>query len=205
MPAQSLQLDAIVLLKQPPGDTFQTLNLFTVEHGVVLVLQRLPKKAGPGSILDLFDHASVRLETSNQGRTYFVQETRLLTRHGDIGRNYQALVLASRLATVIARNPLDEAGRPQVFALLERALAAFGRSPRPDIVYLKALYRFAREEGLPLKEEWFPTLPASDRAGLGALLNQPLEEQSAAADLVTRWQRRLEEYLRGHADFVIPE
>lgn len=194
-----------MLLKQPPGDTFQTLNLFTVEHGAILAMQRVPKKAGPGSLLDLFDHASLLLETSNQGRTYFVKEARLLTRHGEIGRSYDGLLLASRLATVIARNPLDEAGRPQVLALLCRAFAAFGRSPRPDVVYLKALYRFAREEGLPLKEEWFPTLPASDRAGLSALLNQPLEEQSAAPELVTRWKRRLEEYLRGHSDFVIPE
>lgn len=204
MPAQSLQTDAFVLLKRPPADAFQTFTVFSAAHGVLLALQRLPKKsAATTTALDLFDEASLLLESSNQGRTWFVRETQLLTRPSGIGRSYEALRLASALATIVARNTVDEASRPAVAELLRVAFAAFGSGARPDIVFFKSLYRFAREEGYPLKEQWFPTLPIADRNEVARLLNRPLAEQSAAPDAVAHFQRRLEEYLRGHTEILV--
>ena len=204
VPAQSLQTDAFVLAKHPPSESFETLALFSAEHGRLLALHRVSKKPNSAiAALDLFDEASVLLETSNQGRTYFVREARVLTRPSGIGRNYEALRLASAFAAVIDRNSVDEDSRGGVAALLRTAFNAFGASERPDIVYLKSLYRFARDEGHPLKEQWFPTLPASDRAAVTVLLNRPLSEQTASVELVQRLIRRLEEYLRGHTEIII--
>lgn len=204
MPAQPLQIDAFVLAKQPPGDTFQTLTAFSAEHGSVVVMQRIAKKSMTASTaLDLFDEVSLSLETSNQGRTYFIKEARLITRHGDIGRNYDALRFASALAALVARNAGSEESRTGVVALLRSAFDAFGTSDRPDIVYLKSLYRFARDEGYPVKEHWFPTLPAADRRAVATLLNRPLVEQDASLEIVARFQRRLEEYLRGHTEILL--
>lgn len=204
MPNPSLQTDAFVLVKQPPSDAFQTLTAFSAEHGVMTVLQRVARKVSTTvTMLDLFDEASLLMETSNQGRTYFIKEARLVTRHGDIGRSYDALRLASELARLVARNSVHEESRAGVASLLRTAFAAFGRSDRPDIVYLKSLYRFARDEGYPLKEQWYSTLPASDRAALTSVLNKPLAEQDTAPALVGRLQRRLEEYLRGHTEIYL--
>jgi len=47
-------------------------------------------------------------------------------------------------------------------------------------VLAQRLYRFARDEGYPVKEQWFPTLNAEDRAAAAPLLNRPLEGQTAA-------------------------
>jgi hypothetical protein len=132
-----------------------------------------------------------------------VKEARLITRCAGIGRSYDALRLASALASLIARNPVDEDSRAGVAELLRTAFAAFGSVARPDIVYFKSLYRFARDEGYPLKQHWFPTLPLSDRAEVALLLNRPLLEQSTAASVVTRLQRRLDEYLRGHTEILM--
>lgn len=204
MPAQSLQADVFVLLKRPPADAFQTFTVFSAEHGTLLVLQRVPKKAAVTSVaLDLFDEASLLLESSNQGRTWFIKEARLLNRHADIGRSYDTLRLASRFTALIARNSVDEESRPAVAELLRIAFAAFGSGARPDIVYFKSLYRFARDEGYPLKQQWFPTLPSADRADVAALLNRPLAEQTAAPEAVARLERRLEEYLRGHTEILL--
>lgn len=204
MPAQSLETTAFVLLKNPPSDAFQLFTLFSERHGTLVALQRLAKKPNSSmAALDLFDEVSVVLETSNQGRTYFVKEARVLTHHGNIGRSYGALRLASALAALIGRNPVDEDSRAGVTALLRTAFAAFGTSDRPDVVYLKSLYRFARDEGYPVKEQWFPTLPASDRAAVTILLNRPLAEQAATPELVARLSRRLEEYLRGHTEIFM--
>lgn len=204
MPAQSLQTDAFVLLKRPPTDAFQSFTVFSAEHGPLVTLQRIAKKSAATSVaLDLFDEAALVLESSNQGRTWFIKEARLHQRHGAIGRSYEALQHASALATLVARNPGDEASRGAVAKLLRGAFAAFGSGVRPDVVYFKSLYRFARDEGYPLKQQWFPTLPAADRAEVATLLNRPLAEQSSATAVVTRLQRRLEEYLRGHTEVLL--
>lgn len=204
MPAQLLQTDAFVLMKRPPADTFQTLSVFSAEHGTLLALQRIRKTAttGAGS-LDLFDEAALQLETSNQGRTWFIREARLITHHAGIGRSYDALRLASALAALVARHNVDESSRAPVADLLRTAFAAFASGARPDIVFFKSLYRFARDEGYPLREHWFPTLPAADRAETATLLNRPLAEQSADPATVARLQQRLEEYLRGHTEILV--
>jgi hypothetical protein len=204
VPAESLQTDAFVLLKRPPADAFQSFNVFSAERGPLLVLHRVAKKSASTSIaLDLFDEVSLGLESSNQGRTWFVKEARLIRRYAEIGRSYDALRLASSLAALIARNTVDEDGRPAVAELLRTAFAAFGSDPRPDIVYFKCLYRFARDEGYPLKQQWFPTLPASDRVEVAILVNRPLAAQAATPATVVRLQRRLEEYLRGHTEILV--
>ena len=204
MPAQTLQTVAFVLSRRPPADTFQSFSVFSPEHGPLQLLQRIAKKsAATTQSLDLFDEVALLLESSNQGRTWFIKEARLITRYTEIGRSYETLQLASLLAALVARNPVDEDSRAAVGELLRVAFAAFASGGRPDIIYFKSLYRFARDEGYPLKQQWFPTLPSSDRAEVTTLLNRPLVEQTAPASIVARLLRRLEEYLRGHTEVLL--
>jgi hypothetical protein len=212
MPSRTLQTDAFVLLRRPPTDSFQSFSVFSPEHGALLILQRIPKKKTAGApnqlaaahlALDLFDEVALLLESSNQGQTWFVKEPRLLARHAAIGRSYDTLRFASALATLVARNPVHEDSRMVVAELLRTALGALATSDRPDIVYFKSLYCFARDEGYPVKQQWFPTLPAADRTKVTPLLNQPLAAQTATPAEVARLQRRLEDYLRGHTDILL--
>ena len=208
MPALPLSTDAFVLLKRPPADTFQTFTLFSPTHGALLALQRISRKtatsaASSSSPLDLFDEVSLRLESSNQGQTWFVKESQLIISHADIGRSYDTLRHASALAALVARNPVPEESRGQVAALLRQALASFATVARPDFVWFKSLYIFARDEGYPIKEQWFPTLPAADRETVATLLNRPLAEQTAAPAAVERLTLRLAEYLRGHTEILL--
>jgi hypothetical protein len=204
VPAQSLQTDAFILVKRPATDAFQSFSAFAPEHGSLLLLQRVAKKSPATSVaLDLFDEVALGLESSNQGRSWFVKEARLIARHPGIGGSYETLVLASALAGVIARNPVHEESRSAVGELLRSAFAAFASGLRPDIAYFKSLYRFARDEGYPLKQHWFPTLPAADRVAVVGLINQPLAAQTAAPAVVARLHRRMEEYLRGHTEILL--
>lgn len=204
MPALPLQTDAFVLLKRPPADSFQSFTLFSPTHGALLALQRVSKKASAtASPLDLFDETALTLESSNQGQTWFIKEARLLVRHTELGRSYETLRHASALAHLVARNAVADESRAIVAALLRQALAAFASGARPDCVWFKSLYRFARDQGYPLKEHWFPTLPAADRADVASLLNQPLSAQTATPAAVARLTARLEEYLRGHTEILL--
>jgi hypothetical protein len=209
MPGPTLQTDALVLLKQPPADAFQTFTVFSTELGGLLVLQRLPKKSAPASVaLDLFDDVALLLESSNQGRTWFMRESRLVTRYGGIGRRYESLRFASTLASLVARNAVPDESRAPVAALLRTAFAAFADSARPDLVYFKSLYRLARDEGYPVKQEWLAGLPAAQRAAAERLLATPLatlaETSSAIADPSSAiLLRRLEDYLRAHTEILL--
>ncbi len=83
MPGQTLTTEAFVIEKRPPTDAFQTFGLFSAEHGNLLVLQRIPRKPSPGHVApDLFDTVSAMLESSNQGRTWFVREVPLRHHRG---------------------------------------------------------------------------------------------------------------------------
>jgi hypothetical protein len=204
VPGLPLQTEAFVLLKRPPADSFQSFTLFSAEHGILLALQRVSKKPSAAATpLDLLDEVSLSLESRNQGQTWFVQEARLVTRQPDLGRSYETLRLASALASLVARNPVSEESRQDVAILLRQALAAFAAGHRADFVWFKSLYRFARDEGYPLKEQWFPTLPADDRAAVAGLLNRPLAEQAGSAETVARLTERLMNYLRGHTEIIL--
>jgi hypothetical protein len=213
MAGRTLQTEAFILLRRPPTDAFQGFSVFSPEHGSLLILQRIPRKSASAKTaakspaghlaLDLFDEVSLLLETSNQGQTWFVKEPRLIARAAAIGRSYDTLRFASALAALIARNPVHEDSRVAVAGLLRTAFAAFATATRPDIVFFKSLYCFARDEGYPVKQEWFPLLPAADRARVTTLLNQPLSAQVATAEEVARLQQRLEDYLRGHTDILL--
>lgn len=203
MPGRQLQTEAFILLKRPPADSFQTFSLFSAEHGPLLALQRLPKKNAANHLaLDLFDEVALSLETSNQGSTWFIREVRLLHRPAGIGRSYETLSLASALTALIARNPVHEDSRTAVATLLRTALAAFAASPRADIVFFKSLYCFARDEGYPVKQQWFPTLVTADQHLAVDLLNTPLAAQTASAADTTRLTRHLENYLRAHTEIL---
>lgn len=201
MRGPSLTTDALVLRPWPPTDTFQAFTVFTPEHGALRVLQRIPKKPSADHLaLDLFDEVSLLLEGTPSGDAWFVKEARLITRHAGIGRRYEALLQASAFAALALRNPGADESHATIYALLRTAFTAFASSDRPDIVYLKSLYCFARDEGHPLKQQWFPALPAADRPLAIALINQPLATQTAAPADVTRLLRRLEDYLRHHTE-----
>lgn len=205
MPGRTLTTEVLVLGKGLPADAFQPFTVFSAEHGSMRTMQRVSRKAASTqTVLDLFDEAELLLETSNQGQTWFIREGRVLTRHPGLGRDFETLRLASAFASLVAGNPVHEDSRTPVFALVRTALAAFAAGTRPDIVYFKSVYCFARDEGYPLKQQWFPDLSATDRTLAAALLNQPVANQSATTTEVSRLQTRLENYLRGHTEIILP-
>jgi hypothetical protein len=205
VPALSLSIDAFVLDRRPPSDAFQSLLVFSATHGALWVMHRVSRRTPASVTIDLFDEVSLILDSSNQGRSWFVREARLITRHEGIGRGYANLQHAAAIARLVARNAVTEEGREGTARLLRTAFGAFDTGVRPDVARFKATFVFARDEGHPLRQQWLPTLPAEDRALVTALINLPLADQTARPEAVTRLQRRLEEFLQGHTELSFDE
>jgi hypothetical protein len=201
MPGQQLHTTAFILARQPSGsDTFEQLTAFAAEHGPLPCLRRIPQGKTTASPLDLFDETELWLESSNQGRTWFLKEHRLIQRHDGIGRSYDALCAAAALAALLVRNPVPDESRAAVSALLRISFAALAAGGRPDIVWLKALFCLLRDEGYPVKQQWWPQLGDADRDLAAHLLNQPLAAQTAAPALVAQITRRLETWVRAETE-----
>lgn len=201
---QPLQTTAFILAKRPSGsDTFEQLTAFATEHGILHCLRRQSAGKTTMAPLDLFDEAELWLESSNQGRTWFIREHRLLRRHDGIGRSYEALRSAATLGALLARNPVPDESREAVATLLRTSLAALAAGGRPDIVWLKSLYCLLRDEGYPVKQQWWPQLGDADRDTAAHLINQPLAAQSADAPAVARITRRLEDWVRAETEIKL--
>ena len=204
MPGQQLQTTAFILAKLPSGsDAFEQLTAFAAEHGVLHCLRRLPQGKATATPLDLFDETELWLESSNQGRTWFIKEHRLIQRHDGIGRSYEALSAAAALGRLLGRNPVPDESREAVVDLLRTTFTALAAGGRPDIVWLKALYCLLRDEGYPVKQQWWPQLADGDRDTAAHLLNQPLAAQTADAAAVARINRRLEDWVHAETEIKL--
>jgi len=204
MPGQQLQTTAFILAKLPSGsDAFEQLTAFAAEHGVLHCLRRIPQGKTTATPLDLFDETELWLESSNQGRTWFIKEHRLIQRHDGIGRSYEALSAAAALGRLLGRNPVPDESREAVVDLLRTTFTALAAGGRPDIVWLKALYCLLRDEGYPVKQQWWPQLADADRDTAAHLLNQPLAAQTADAAAVARINRRLEDWVHAETEIKL--
>jgi len=91
--------------------------------------------------------------------------------------------------------------------LLRQALDAFmDATHAPEIVYLKALYSLARDEGYPVKQEWEEELQPALQEASHFFIRHPLADipndaptRAAASKLI----RRLEDYLRSHTEILM--
>lgn len=199
----------LLSLSQHTGDHL-VLTCFSPVDGLFTALLRPPRgaKIDLAPQPDLFDRLALDLNHargSSSSSLWFVKEHRILARHSAIGRNYTTLAAASRLARVVLKNPVPEDSRAAVDALLTQAFAAFARpAARADLVYFKSLYCLARDEGLPLKQHWAPSLPPSDRILVANALALPSDSPDAPSPQdLARLTKRIEAYLTTEADLRI--
>jgi hypothetical protein len=207
MPGQQLQTAALILGRQPSGsDNFEQLTAFSEADGLLVCLARLPKSGAAAPArrssaarsegwLDLFDEAELWLESSSQGRTWFIKEHRLLVRRAGLGRSYAALQTAAQLARLIQRNPVPDESRTPIATLLRQSLASLETSDRPDLVWIKALFCFLRDEGYPVKQQWWQQLAPADRDAATQILNQPVASQNPDRSVVIHLTQLLETWV----------
>ena len=89
MAGQSLQTTGYVLQKPPAQDRHQQVLLFSPDGGQMLCFQRLSSRQ-PAVALDLFDEVAATLTSTNQGRTWFFSEVRVVRRFAGVGLSFAA-------------------------------------------------------------------------------------------------------------------
>jgi recombinational DNA repair protein (RecF pathway) len=171
-------LQGIVLSREESGEGSLRMRVFSSDEGLVLVFKRLASKRASSSLPDLFDEVELRLSRPRSGTdsVSFVSEWRPLHRRPELARGQLRLERASSLSLLYQRNGAHLAEPAPAAELLANALDSLVEGYSPDAVYLKALYRFARVEGYPVKEDWWRSLPIEQRHFAAETLNVPLRE-----------------------------
>lgn len=200
MARPQLHATAFVLSRRPSGsDNFEQCTLFGAEHGLLNAMRRISRKPGAAA-LDLFDEAEFWLESPDEGGAWFIKEHRLVERHTGIGGSYESLNCATAVARLLLHNPAADDSRETLAGLVRSAFAALAGGARPDLVWLKSLYLFLRDEGYPVRQQWLPGLAAEDRATATGILGQPVAGQEADHAATERITRLLEAWVQGETD-----
>ena len=171
-------LQGVVLSREESGEGSLRIRVFSSDEGLVLVYKRLASKRASGSLPDLFDEVELRLSRPRTGSdsVSFVSEWRLLTRRPELACGQSRLETASALSLLYQRNGAHLAEPAPAAKLLADALDSLVAGYSPVAVYLKALYRFARVEGFPVKEAWWQSLSLVQKQNAAETLNVPLRD-----------------------------
>ncbi|MFP4166818.1 MAG: hypothetical protein ACLFUF_06590 [Opitutales bacterium] len=198
---------ALVLRVSPSGESFLKLDLLSPEEGILTCLKRVPKKKAAKTTPDLFDTASLQLETARQGNTRFVGEYELVCRRNAIGASYSALRNASDFCALLIRNATHMADSEELFQLTERTLDAFASGRPASVVFLKAVYLLLKHEGYPVLESWRPQLPPALRSPADHLLHTPAASpmKPELEDACSRTTDHLCQWLSRETDLVLPK
>jgi recombinational DNA repair protein (RecF pathway) len=197
---------ALVLRIAPSGESFQKIDILTPESGTFVCLKRISKKNQQTAAPDLFDTADIHLETSKQGTARFVNDYQLVHRRSSLGQSYRKLQHASDFCALIAQNGPHMADPAALYQITERTLNAFAERDVPSIVFLKAIYILLKDEGYPVRESWWPQLPAHLREPTKQLINQPTPDSADTEQLeaCTQISRNLCHWLRSETELMLP-
>lgn len=196
-------MNAYILDRAVHGEKFWRVSAISADEGVFSCLLRLSSKKTGTVVPDLFDEADLRFDRQKAGTDAprFVREYTLRARRTGISGNYSALVFASRFAAVLAKNAVPPDARAAVFKLCGIAIDAFADKPRCDATYFKSLWVLARENGLPVREDWFNGLSFGDKALVSETLHSPLDALSVPENEVSRLISRIEFWLSRENEF----
>jgi recombinational DNA repair protein (RecF pathway) len=176
MPPQTLTTEGYLLRKKSDLESFHRYDVFASNNGLVHCLQRVSRRGTLKVQPDLFDLLDLDLEQTGGGPAWFIRDCRLIRRFSRLGKDYLALTEASRFSSVLLKNLIHTESFSPVYSLYRNALDSWEQGISPRAVYFKAVFRYARHEGYPVKEEWWGQLPENERAAAAAILSTPVKK-----------------------------
>ena len=170
-------MDVITILKiTQTSEHFLKIDYISPSQGLTYGLLRQSKKNNHSAHADLFDTAEILSEAANHSKQKFLKSYCPIQKRSAIGNNYQQLEYACHFANFLLKN-VDNVPDPlDLYALTTQTLDAFEQKFHPEIILLKALYRFLKTEGFPIDSGWWQSLTKENKSHAKILLTTPLAE-----------------------------
>ena len=177
-------MDVITILKiTQTSEHFLKLDYISTSQGLTYGLLRQSKKNNNSAHADLFDTAEILSEVVNHSKQKFLKSYTPIRKRSAIGNNYQQLKYACHFVTFLLDNVGDVPDPSDLYALTTQTLDAFEQKFRPEIILLKALYRFLKTEGFPINSGWWQSLTNENKSRAKILLTTPLANFKDSPDL----------------------
>ena len=181
---QERWMDTITVLKiTQTSEHFLKLDYISPTQGLTYGLLRQSKKSTSTAQADLFDTAEILTEPANISKQKFLKSYTPLRKRSAVGNSYQQLKHACQFANFLLDNVGDVPDPADLYALTTQTLDAFEQKCTPEIILLKALYRFLKLEGFPIDSGWWQTLSKENQSQAKVLLTTPLSETEESYDL----------------------
>lgn len=204
MAAASQLLTTLVLGRIEQGERYWRFQLFNPDEGPIEALWRRSSKVASHAPPDLFQVIAASLNRAGKSKLPFITEFALKEGYAELAHSYPALKEATGFTRTIWQNLRHAEFFAPLFDLTTQALAAFASGLDPEVVHFKALYRFAREEGYPVKEQWWAQKCEADRALIAEIIQKPVGELRPEAAAQPHLEN-LKQYLHYHTEILIPD
>lgn len=170
-------MDSITVLKiTQTSEHFLKLDYLSSTQGLNYGLLRQSKKQTGSAQADLFDTAEILSEPANKAKQKFLKSYTPLRKRTGVGKDYQQLAYACNFANFLLDNVSDLPESSDLYALTTQTLDAFEQNFSPEVILLKALYRFLKTEGFPVDSGWWQSLSRDNKFRAKVLLTTPLAE-----------------------------
>jgi recombinational DNA repair protein (RecF pathway) len=195
----SCSASGCVLRIAPSGERYQVITCLLQNRGLERMLMRPAgrSRSNAGDIPDILQYGEFTWQRNAPDRPAYLREFHRSLAFPQLATSFPRFQAAANLARFFELNLLHLESFDGVWTTLWNALHALSAGHHPDGVVLKALFRFARDEGYPVAEEWLPARPQSERGALVSFLRQPLQQSTATAAEQTAWLADLLRYLAG--------
>ncbi len=187
--------NATIVDKEMRGESSLYITALSPELGLIRMMKKISSKK-TGTLPDLFDDISAVGETPSPNSIKFLREFSILKHRDGIARSYDSFEQASMLSLTITKNANHIEDTRTLSERLRAALDSIANGAPPQIVRLKFLFLLARDEGYPVKEDFYPKLLLPQRELFSTIIKTPsskLEEfKTRANDLLekfTSWIR----------------
>lgn len=180
---------ATVLDTQIRGESSLQIAAYSPEHGLFRASKRISAKR-TGALPDIFDDISLDCEAASPSALKFVREFSRTKRRAGIAESYDAFEQASLIAQTVLKNGGHIEDSRSLSNRLRLSLDAIDAGRPPVSVRLKFMYLLARDEGYPVREDFYRKLPPPQKELFSTLVKTPSEElrelESRARDMLEK-------------------
>tara|TARA_B100001778_G_scaffold325113_1_gene320227 strand:+ start:258 stop:881 length:624 start_codon:yes stop_codon:yes gene_type:complete len=175
--SQSQAIYEITVLKiNQTSENFSKIDYISAEEGLSSCLTRNPKKSSTKAKPDLFDTAQITFDQKGPSKPKFLTEYAPSLKRSKIGSSYRQLEFACKYSNFLLDNATHVPDPKELYRLGVTALNAFELGHKAEIILLKALYNFLKNEGFPVQESWWVSVPEKHKATAESLLTASLSQ-----------------------------
>lgn len=189
-------LEGIVLDRLETGETHLRISLYSPNVGLRLALLRLRKGNLSHPPPDIFDDVELSMNRRVDSNSIsFIKDFQILNKRTNLASNHKCLFYASKVARLFLDNGSMIQDTVPTYQLIISSMEAFQKGLRPDLVWIKTLFRLGRAEGFAVKEDWLSNLKKVEQEFAVNVLSKTVNMQDPSPNSVKELTRSLSVWL----------